>query len=477
MTINPFDFLPPPNPITALWATRALLVYPDKHMADDCLASLESSISITHDPGDSNTPDMMSRLLNLHKSISAGVLPIIPKTLEMNIKSLAQIIRLNVIECRLLELAATLIEDEWLHTFCSRLPITRRCDATYIIAAMLDISYIEASKALATTSGLHLAGLLDTQRPDEQNLAKLLALASESAYNLSQNQFNPYQLLEGTIELSTAPKLHPLDFSHIRPTLDILKGYTNSQTLHTRRGANILIYGPSGGGKSELAKSLMKGANLRLLEVPMVTSTLQVMDPSSRLKAYLRAQACLKPSQNVLLFDHFEGIFQFVIRNKDNRTQRLGDLAWLYRIMEYNPIPTFWLTSNLEGIPPELLSRMDAICEIPAPSSTWHTSMLHRLRRSRQVNLNPSLVKDMSGMTPGVMDRVIQTAALFEDTQDDAKPSRVLKFLVASFQNANSSRNESISENSEAVSALKLLMDALQSVTGSSKKPADKTNE
>ena len=442
MTTNPFDPLPPPQPISALWATRALLVYPDMHMVDDCLTVLESTLIGANSPQPDPDTDMMTRLLNMQKAMAGMAAPSIPDTIEINVISLAKIVRLDYFECRVLELAAMLVQDEWLHTFCARLPVPHDTKATYVIAAMLNIGFNKTASALATTGGLHLAGLLEPRGNQEWSISKLLALSSENAHCLAQNQFNPFDLLKDTVEPSLAPRLHALDFSHIRATLDILKGYTSSQALNTRQGANILIHGPSGSGKSELTKSVMQTANRRLLEVPFLTGQLEVLDAQDRLKAYLRAQVCLKPSHTVLLFDHFECIFQTALEDELKQHTCPNELGWLYRIMEYNPIPTFWLTNSLHGIPAAFLSRMDALFEIPPPNAVWHTSMLHRLRRSKQLNFNPEIVSGMKGMTPGVMDRVIQTAALFEDTQDDAKPSRVLKFLVASFQKAKSNGSD-----------------------------------
>ena len=444
MSTNPFNDLPPPQPISALWAIRALLAFPDKHMLDDCILSLENCVKAIHQIDKTPNGDPVQRLLMLEKVLSANIEPDISHPIAQNVQSLSQIIRLDSVDCRLLELAAMLIEDVWLYVFCEKLPVPHRWRATYIINVMLDIGYVETAQALSASGGLHLCGLFKTVAGDKATISQLLAMDSDEALTFCQHQFSPFELLHETAQLTTTPKLHPLDFSHLRPTVEVLKGYIKHQMKLGTRGANILLYGQAGTGKSELIQSIMRTANRRLLEVPFVNNRLEVLEPRNRLSSFLRAQACIKPSHTVLVFDHFEEIFNAIPTIVDGDASEGCKLqtGWLYRLMEYSPIPTIWLTNDITNLPTGFMSRMDAVFEIRPPSSTWRTSMLHRLRRSRQLNINSEIVTDMGGLTPGVMDRAIQTAALFQDVEDDAKATRVLKFLVTNFQKANSNGND-----------------------------------
>lgn len=444
MSTNPFNDLPPPQPISALWAVRALLAFPDKHMIDDCFESLERCVKGFCNLDEPSDSDPANRLLMLEKVLSASIKPCIPHPIEDNVRTFSQIVRLDFFECRVLELAATLIEDVWLYIFCEKLPVPHRWRAIYIINVMLDIGYVETAQALSATCGLHLCGLFKPVAGDKATISQLLAMDSDEAFTFCQHQFSPFELLHETAQLTTTPKLHPLDFSHLRPTVEVLKGYIKHQMKLGSRGANILLYGQAGTGKSELIQSIMRTANRRLLEVPFVNNRLEVLEPRNRLNSFLRAQACIKPSHTVLVFDHFEEIFNAIPTIVDGDASEGCKLqtGWLYRLMEYSPIPTIWLTNDITNLPTGFMSRMDAVFEIRPPSSTWRTSMLHRLRRSRQLNINTEIATDMGGLTPGVMDRAIQTAALFEDTEDDAKATRVLKFLVTNFQKANSNGSD-----------------------------------
>jgi tryptophanyl-tRNA synthetase len=84
---------------------------------------------------------------------------------------------------------------------------------------------------------------------------------------------------------------------------------------------------------------------------------------------------------------------------------------------------------------------------------------------------------DMTGLTPGVMDKSIQTAALFMDDAAEASANRVLKSLVANFQKATEQAARSRNDRNDASWILKFLVDALQSANDSHNKQVDKSNE
>lgn len=422
-----------PIPISALWAARALRALPHKALLEGMIATLEPCVGI-FDEGEPSELEIDGRLARIVEHLEASE-SVIPGQIHLNVQRLTQIVRLNYFETRLLEMAAILTEDDWFQRFCLSLKATNRLQSIKAIAAMLDYPPADIALALSDTGALHLSGILP-HATQSRDIPALLKLPQGKDFLLCQQAFQPFELLDGMVQCAISPKFHNLDFSHIRPTVEVLKKYISYHIKNNMRGANILIYGKSGTGKSELIRSLMRTFNRRLLEVPYVSNRLEALSPRQRLAAYLQTQACISPSQTILEFDHFEEVFQSQ-GTADSGISLDAKLnhGWLFRMLEHNAIPTIWITNDISTIPDDFLNRMDGVFEVHAPNSKWRTSLLNRMRRTRQI---PPEAMDtgieMAGMTPAAMDRVLRTAGLLRDSEDTEVHGHTIRLLLANFQ-------------------------------------------
>lgn len=422
-----------PSPISVLWAARALRVLPHKALLESTIATLEPCVGI-FDESESSELDIYGRLARVVKHLGSSE-PVIPGQIHLNVKRLNQIVRLNHFEARLLEMSAILTEDDWFQRFCLSLKAANRSQSIKAIAAMLDCPAADVALALSDVGVLHLSGILPNN-PQSRDIPELLRMPQEKEFLLCHQTFQPFDLLDGMVQCTISPKFHNLDFSHIRPTVEVLKKYISYHIKSCMRGANILIYGRSGTGKSELIRSLMRTFNRRLLEVPYVSNRLEALSPRQRLDAYLQTQGCISASQTMLEFDHFEEIFQ----SQDAADPGISldaklNHGWLFRMLEHNAIPTIWITNDISAIPDDFLNRMDGVFEVHAPSSKWKTSLLNRMRRARQI---PSEAMetgiDMEGMTPATMDRILKTTGQLHNPKDAEAYGHTARLLLANLQ-------------------------------------------
>ena len=130
------------------------------------------------------------------------------------------------------------------------------------------------------------------------------------------------------------------------------------QAIHTQRaGANILVYGHPGVGKTELVKTLATHLNVPLYGVPVVDKGDDVLTPSKRLHRYQVVQKLIDQRPGMVMFDEIED----VITDEDALPK-----GWMNQLLENNPKPGLWISNSVSWLDPAYLRRFDLIIEVKA---------------------------------------------------------------------------------------------------------------
>jgi transitional endoplasmic reticulum ATPase len=162
-------------------------------------------------------------------------------------------------------------------------------------------------------------------------------------------------------------------FPHLSRDIDVLRDYLLNALSNKEPGANVLFYGPSGTGKTELAKAVADALGLELYEIGFADADGDPIQGIERLRSYNLCQKLLSRKQNALLmFDEIEDVFEsrqglwsFFGGRGDSKATK-GGKAWINRTLERNATPAIWITNDA-NIDAAYLRRFDYSIRLPIP--------------------------------------------------------------------------------------------------------------
>lgn len=161
------------------------------------------------------------------------------------------------------------------------------------------------------------------------------------------------------------------DYPHLRADIETVIPYLENVMKGSVQGANILIYGAPGTGKTEFVKAISSEIGTDLYEIAYSDEDGNPRKGSSRLRVYSFCQRVLAARKNVILmFDEIEDVFpghwnMCALGGKDDERGTTSK-AWINRTLEGNMIPTFWVTND-QNIDPAFLRRFDYSIRFSVP--------------------------------------------------------------------------------------------------------------
>lgn len=184
------------------------------------------------------------------------------------------------------------------------------------------------------------------------------------AEKIQSPELTKEEVIEAILGTPTDTDLDIDDFAYMGPDLDFVADLISNAVKTKAKGVNVLIYGPAGGGKTELSKTLARHLGLSLYAVgeeDKITGPKKVggvvdddgdligdypiseseTTDRSRLADMLRAQSLLSDSDGAaVLFDEIEDL---LIKGTD--TEKSSDTEskiLINRLLENNAVPTIW---------------------------------------------------------------------------------------------------------------------------------------
>jgi SpoVK/Ycf46/Vps4 family AAA+-type ATPase len=143
-------------------------------------------------------------------------------------------------------------------------------------------------------------------------------------------------------------------------------------------GINILIHGPPGTGKTELAKALAEAAGGRLYAICEEDEEGEEPTRFQRLHALRRAQRLLAPRGGcLLLFDEMEDLFSDA-RETAGGGRRAGSKVFVNRLFEDNPVPTLWTSNAADSLDSAHLRRMSFVLRMDHPPARARARIVAR---------------------------------------------------------------------------------------------------
>lgn len=170
------------------------------------------------------------------------------------------------------------------------------------------------------------------------------------------------------------------DFDHV-PHADFLVRLLRGAVAERAAGINILIHGPPGTGKTELARTLAAAAGLALHAVGEADADGEEPERYERVNALRLAQRLLAGRAHVaLLFDEMEDLIgDAKPSGNDWFERRSGSKVFVNRQLETNPVPVIWTTNAIGNIDAAILRRMSFVLRLDLPSRRAAGRMLDRV--------------------------------------------------------------------------------------------------
>ena len=327
--------------------------------------------------------------------------------IQQNIDKLTQLLSLNVAEQTLFRLSVQLCLDEPLKKLSEVLPKSNLVGVSEVLSNLFGLPKSDIISALKDKGKLLGYGLLERNyNPD--SLHDYLDWGKMLDFDeFISEPLNEQVLLKVCTKPAIEPSLSLDDFAHLNEMKTMMLDYLQSSFATHRKGANILIYGAPGTGKTELATLLGKVLSVSVNNITYMDEDGDVISAEDRLNKCRFAQKVLEGQSSLLIFDEIEdvfraGFFECSVAQKNK--------AWMNQLLENNNVPMIWLSNSVSGIDPAFLRRFDLILEMPDLPLKNKSALITQLTEGK---LSPAYVQHFAkvlSLTPAILSRTIQVA-------------------------------------------------------------------
>ncbi len=364
-------------------------------------------------------------------------LPPPPKavTLTRNLDELARLLALSRMEQDILLFVTACYYSRELQRVLQQLRDLRLPEAFHIVACATGHSFLAISKALAPGAKLVSSGLLQVDGQMATEFAHQIQLLPGLADQLNILHPDPADLFFSAFRRATPPSLTLEDFRHLGVDLDVLLAYLMKAWEARQGGVNVLLHGPVGTGKTQLARVIAQHLGAPLFEVTCQDRYGNTLRGDGRLAAYQLAQGVLGGDpQPMVLFDEIEDVFAEApsLNILDVRRRRGGGRkALINQSLEQNRTPAIWITNDVGVLDDAYIRRFDLVLEVKAPPRSARARILdHYLQGTAASGTVKQRLADHPNLPPAAVARAAKVIKTVEPTLTPGATDEVLQRII-----------------------------------------------
>ena len=184
---------------------------------------------------------------------------------------------------------------------------------------------------------------------------------------LDEGTLDEARLIDALAGVRQAATLGRADFAELGEPFDLLVRLLRGGLANRARGVSVLLHGPPGTGKTELARSVAAAAGAVLFAVGEADVDGEEPSRAERLQALKRSQRLLaRRGGSILLFDEMEDLFAEAGWSAGGG-RRAGSKVFVNRLLEEGAVPVIWTSNAIDAIDPAHLRRMSFVLRMDHP--------------------------------------------------------------------------------------------------------------
>ncbi len=292
-----------------------------------------------------------------------------------NTAVLARVLGLTAIEREIVTLALVMGSVEGLATLFRVQGLGGFGEVCRLAARALGERETDIQRALRKDGALRGTGLvsIDTESPVAVAIAPIHSLVDV----IFSRRRTARAIMRQFVREAPATRLDVASFTHAAEDVRVLVRLVKGALRRRARGVNVLLHGPPGTGKTELARVVARAAGAKLFEVPDADQDGDAMRGGDRLGQCALAQRTLAwAPRAVLVFDEVEDAFSVRWEGMGLVRESSGLKSWTHGLIERTPVPTFWVCNEIRQMDPATLRRFDLVVELRVPPSEVRVRML-----------------------------------------------------------------------------------------------------
>ena len=378
-------------------------------------------IEYDNDREDSHDADMRRKARRVAEMVKQAEMQIEGSTTDFshalfgNLGLLQDLLGLNDTELVVLAILVLLNGDRKFNACASILCIrvAKEIDLARLIVQMTRCCSSKVHLALRPDSALRRMGLV-TLSDEPQDLERYCDLPDGMASLLMQEHESVDPLIRHFFTPRASGSLDTSHFPHLVDEIRVIAGVLGEAVRQGVVGTNVLLYGPPGVGKTELAVAIANSLHAEIYEVGYADRKGDPIRGVKRLQSYNLCQRLLSRRRDALvLFDEVEDMLE--------QGETPGK-AWVNRALEENPIPSIWITNNVEALDPAYRRRFYYSLHVKTPPRSVRLRIAqHHLAGIASAGASDAAdqqwlegLAESPDLTPGQMERAAKVARLVD---------------------------------------------------------------